>query len=256
MRYLEILTERPEPQLYYHATPLSNVKSILKQGLLPNHSNEGHGRYEDSRWWSLPGVFCTKSIMLLSNVVDSFMHEPAYVVLSVSVPSTVVDEDAIDNLVQDCWEKECFKVDIPQDDWYELEVYFEDREMNEEDSKELRDYLIRDTAIAFHKLASKANPKAPYDADLIENLVDHWTAFKSADGDADPFEWKALKEKVGRRYPRLEGGNFKDDVSIRIPTAVTFKGRNRIIAIVDGNLNVLYGKAPEQSLAFLKGMVG
>ena len=257
MRYSEILNERVEPKIYYHATQASNVKSILKTGLIPNKAGleKNHGRYENGRWWTLEGVYCTHSPVLLSKVLEEFLS-PAIVILSISSPSGITDEDAIDNLIQKLWEQTCNDWGIDHSFYYELDYYFEQRKENSEhgDAELIKNRydLFKHTALIFHQIASKGNTHIIFDEKLIESLIEHWYSFKDETDEEDPFEWKRIKDVISRKYPQLESGDFKNKTSIRIPTAITFRGRNRIIAVVDNKLNVLYGNPPAQSLEMLR----
>lgn len=250
------------PQIYYHCTRLENVKSILKVGLVPNHANNGAGNYDDARWESLDGVYCTRESDIIESYIRAHDLEDGYaiVVLSVSPTAALPDEDVIEVILKHARVKVADEWGI---DGYYLEEegglheYFETRYDNGEephpgDLQDIDDFYAK-VGEKFHEMV-KANDPRPMDPEMITTLVDCFREFdEGSDGDA-ALVWKDIKDAITRRYPKMAHPTAGAGYSIRIPGPVGFSGRNRIVAIVgviDHEGRLLYGKLPREAEEFL-----
>lgn len=262
MRYIDILTERAESKFYVHVTKRENVRSILKQGLIPNHANNGTGRYEDARWYTLDGIYATNSAPLAIKIIESLGSAYALVVLAITPTSTLPDEDVIDMLMDKAYERVRSNYGIDDFFQHDPSTHFDNRSQApdyEPHENDLRDtaHMWEKVAEEFHHLACHT-PKIAFNRDLLDDLVDYWRTWEVEeyqDGDNDPHYWKDLKDKIVRKYRKMAINNLQHYTSVRIPNPVTFRGRNRIVAIVDSDGSILYGMVPEAAQALIDGIV-
>lgn len=273
MRAREFLAERAAPQYYIHATRPEAIPSILKKGLIPNATNDGEGNYTDSLdWLSLEGVYATKQPSLTQSYLRAhdLLDHFALCVLSISQGSALPDEDTINILLRKCHQRVCDSWGVDTSYYESIEHYFAEREMHDEPhdpydddgepAAELTPEIFwKQVAEEFHELAKSPSDPRPADMKLLDELCDNWHGVAFVDGgDADPFYWKDLKDRVVRRYPRMAHPEFGHGWSVRIPGAVTFSGRNRIAAVVeveDGHATLVWGKLPAETKELFRSLV-
>lgn len=241
MRYSELYEKRSQVETYYHVTAARNVPSIMKHGLVANHANNGVGRYDD-RWQSLNGIYASKSINLIKKIAYHMGEPIAVVVLSVSPKSGLPDEDIIELLIRKAYE---YALDTWGIDHYYYETpgeYFEHAKEAGEPTDFTMEDVWKSASEQFHKLASKNDPHIHYNAPLIDELIDYWVTYaldEFQSGENDPSRWMELKDIVSRIYRRtMESNDYK--TSLRFDGPITFKGRNRITAIVTSD-GIIYG---------------
>ncbi len=255
MRYGAILNERRSTEVYYHVTSVENVPSILKHGLVPNKANDGAGRYEDSRFYTLKGVYAAKDALLLHQIAGSLNDDFVIVILSISPPSTLPDEDVLEVLMSNVFEQICRSYPMrPEtiDTYRELDWSNELDDTQKEELEGFWDAVGKE----FHRQAGRGNPHITFDKELIDDLIWEWRIShleSYQEGEHDSLGWMDTKDKLVRKYRGVEGGNFKKGRSVRVEGPVTFRGRNRILAIVDGPgpSDVVYGKVPEESFEII-----
>lgn len=266
MRARELFERVRAPTQYYvHVTAADNLRSILKKGLVPNAANKGLGNYDDTRWLSLDGVYATKQPEIIHSNLRANHNFGHYglVLLSVAVSATLPDEDGIEALLKDCYKRvmDLHGIDSYYASW--IGEYFQTRDQNRDDDDpewSLRDesQFWREVAEEFHNRA-KGNDPRPMDQELISTLVEYWSDFEfEGYGDIDPYDWRDLKDKVTRRYPRLAHPNGGAGWSLRIPHVVGYSGRTRIVAVIeviDGTPEVLYGSVPADAKELLNRII-
>lgn len=260
------LYERIETTYLYHGTTVDRVRSILKHGLLPNGltpyryiknknklnqlgiSTDRKGNYETIEWQSLEGVYVTNSLDIAFKAARHAGEDnPVIVVVAVSMPSTLPDEDYIHANMYKAYIDTLHSMGLDKDedvDDYGVKAYLEDfkPDVYKETWNEFKDRTIR----RFHELSANGkNVDVSYD--VLETAFLYWyeTQFEGGIDDIGvPPE--DVKDILVRKY------DFKDPynenlISRRITRPVTFKGRNRIVAIIDfshGDPKVLWGKVP------------
>lgn len=239
MRARELM-ERAAQSYYMHCTSLDNLQSIMKLGLIPNKSNDGEGNYTDSvDWLSLDGIYATKEPELIEGYARAHGLESFLIcVLVVSPNSVLPDEDTI-NILMD----KCFRA-----------TPHEAKEVDGEWSDEPDDEFYQHCALLFHEQAKTPGDTRPPHMDDLIHLVQEYYTMQNYGGVEDPFEWKDLKDRLCRRYPRMSHPDLGQGWSIRIPDAVSFSGRNRIVALVeviDDYGKLIWGRLPDEA----KGMV-
>ena len=251
------LFERAASQYFMHATKVEYIPSILKKGLIPNASNDGNGNYDTLEWLSLEGVYATKQPELIKRYIRAhdIQDEYAICLIAASLNSTLPDEDTINILFRKCYEEICDSYGI--DSAYEgVGEYFHTREDDPEwelhpnDLKDEDDFWTK-VAEYFHRYASSPGDNRPPDIEMLKDAATEWAATVWNEYDSDPFSWKDLKDKIVRRYPRMGHPDFGQHWSIRLPHAVTFSGRNRIVAVIkviEDQGEVVYGHIPPEAM--------
>lgn len=258
------LFERAASRYYIHTTKIEYINSILKKGLVPNASNGGQGNYDDFDWISLEGVYATREPGLIERYLahHGLQDEFALCVLAVSPNSTLPDEDTINLIMRKAFEDVLDRYDI--DDSYEsLDEYFAHRydveEPHPDDIRDL-DQLWRLVGEEFHKRASSPSDPRPADPKMLEELCYGWASLQYPDDgyDVHPEDWKYIKDVITRRYPKMAHPSLGAGWSIRLPHAVGFSGRNRIVAVIavrDYIGEIVYGQLPAEAKTML-GSIG
>lgn len=259
MRAKQLLEKSAATEMYFHVTARDNLRSIMKRGLVPNGTNGQ--RYDDSRFYSLEGVYATKSPALVGKIADG-IEDPILIVLQVSVGSSLPDEDVFEVLCTDVFDRMTRKrfphsgAAWVDDMWFQAEdAKMEGRVEEYEDTKSEIEEFWNAMAREIHKAAAAQNNHITYDKELIDGLIWHWRIHHFdhyADFEDDPSAWMTIKDRMSRKYRGATAGEFKGGVSVRIPGAVAFGGRNRIIAIADPEGNVYYGQLPEEAREVLR----
>jgi len=222
-------------EYFVHVTPYKNIKSILKQGLIPNQNG---GNYTDTRWISLKGVYASKNMdHLLGYLRSHGMVNFGIIVIETSSEDTLPDEDIIDPLLtkatHDVFKRHGYQVS-PEFDPAEEEIEYDDPIWNE-------------VAKEFDKLAGG---KGTTDDTLIE-LVEYWKDFAFyLGGDIDPDYWLDIKDAITRKYRKMKAPLLDYQHSIRIPNAVGFEGFTKIIFVggyKNNEFSVFLDKAPAEA---------
>lgn len=88
-----------KPEYAYHATKATNLKSILKHGLIPNKMEDGYGSDETSdvgySLTALDGVYFTKSAKEAEMIMKSLYDEAIIVILKLQYRDSELDEDRL-----------------------------------------------------------------------------------------------------------------------------------------------------------------
>jgi hypothetical protein len=230
----------PGPLTLVHVTTTERARSISVQGLLPG--DEGRCNYDCGRWMPLDGVYLTQSC----NQIDQYRRAHGLVDCGVAVvqaddPSLLLpDEDVIDALLGETVAR------VMGVDWPEI------RRRQEEDAiPPSGDPFWIDVRKAFVRVCGPRSSSTLRDDDL-DTLVDWWADFQffGEGGDVDPWEWMALKDRVVRAFPAMEGLSL-DQRSKRHPGPIGFEGPVRIVGVgimVDGERTVLAGEIPDCGL--------
>lgn len=104
MKIQDILLEaKSEPIVAYHTTMLNHLKSLLKKGLVPNHSKDGYASNAHSSTGytlaALPGVYFNKDAGDAEQLAKDFSTdenaEPMIVVCQVQPKTGSLDEDRL-----------------------------------------------------------------------------------------------------------------------------------------------------------------
>src|SRR5690606_13966356 len=103
LAFSEFLTEdRQQQTLGYHGTSKSHLRSILKQGLIPNKSGGGYGSSEISSLGipltPLPGVYFTTTGKKAQYIANANYEDPLIIIALVTPNSRTMDEDNFNKL--------------------------------------------------------------------------------------------------------------------------------------------------------------
>lgn len=260
MRYTELTEGRSPTSLYYHLTSIDNIQSILKHGLIPNKANDGAGRYDDNRWYSLNGVYATISTDLMHEIAGSFNGDYAIVVLSISPKSSLPDEDVVEGLAKQSYVAalDLWGIDGSYYDgsYYATpDHYFEDQISNGEPATFTMKDVWKTAREEFHKRASGSNTHIPYNEKLLDTFFSLWFSYEMDNYGDDPSKWMETKDQITKLYRHnMNTGLYSKGASIRITSPITFRGRNRIVAITTGPYanDVVYGTLSSEAAAFVK----
>jgi hypothetical protein len=249
------LFERAAQDYYMHCTSIDHLESIKKMGLIPNKANKGQGNYEDFDWLSLDGVYATKQPEIIENYARAHsLHDYLIVLLAISPNSVLPDEDTINILLRKCYEEVCgwWGIDSYYDSfehWADEHDHAPDEDGNVEEPD--REKFFHQIAELFHEKAKTAGDPRPADMAMLEELVSDWAALAFTGGvESHPEDWRDLKDRVCRRYPRMGHPLMGHGWSIRIPDAVSYAGRNRIVGIVeviDEYGRLVWGHIPDEA---------
>lgn len=253
-----------KPQIYYHITKISNLRSILKQGLIANPKERTYPDGTDNATFG--GIYFSKYLNYALNIGADLNNESRLLVIcKLTKSSTVHDEDYIINILHrmefSFSDKLSAVFNIELNTAGQLAAYvyaaykhnktlykqiesifFEEirLELNIPDNKKIREkafsYLLR---YAFF-----------YDANYINDIQYGLEQFHNEDNrllDSDLKEIKSALNQLraeGKKYIDLitkETRGFSSDgeISRRIifKDNITFKGNNKIIGIIQLDMN-------------------
>ena len=226
---------------FLHVTKRANLKSILKNGLIPNFAG---GNYSDTRWISLEGVYASREMDQLKTYLRAHdTKDFAILVIGIEEGSSLPDEDIVEIILQKAYEQAKTKTNINP---------------FEEDEIESDDPFWKVVANNFHFLASSGQ-RCRKDMKFLTELVDWWADFEHYQGgDVGPDEWAAMKDRAVRAYPKMVNPHLGYQHSVRIPGTVGFEGSARIVAAIDVNgmrEKLVFGAIPEEAQDMVAALV-
>lgn len=226
MKILNILSEAYTDTIYaYHATKPQFLRSILKQGLIPNKNDVGYGSTEVSGSFgyslkSLPGIYFTADYTRAEHIGKMYGDSPIIIIAKISKSTIEMDEDNIASSIVD--ERNLIK-DIRQNEKNILknpDAYI---------SKKLNDIL---------KLPEmqKLNPK------VIENVKNDLYGYlktlimsQASDDDMGSNEFnqkiRQYQETITKKLRHISQNDDSGYLSFKVQNPVTFSGKNRIVGI-------------------------
>lgn len=236
LTFSEFLTEdRQQQTLGYHGTSKGYLRSILKQGLIPNKSGGGYGSKEISSLGipltPLPGVYFTTTGDKAKYIANANYEDPLIVIALVTPNSRTMDEDNFSKL-------------------FDPKLIYKEIEKKKSPEIIAGEIMNRDGAFPrLHPSARKA--VARYLIDFIKALVVYYE-----ESDAEDFSKERVDDAL-RKVKQLEYALTKalsyytkknDEMSdtnqntFKIDGAVGFSGRNRIVGIYDPVRRVGWGQ--------------
>jgi len=229
-----------EPLRLVHVTTPARARSIATEGLIPG--DQDRCNYDCNEWMPLEGVYLSQSC----NQIEQYrrahgLGDCGVVVVQADDASLLLpDEDVIVSLLGETLSRTMGV------DWAEI------RRRQEEDAIPVSgDPFWNDVRDAFVRVCGPRSTST-LDEDDLDTLVDWWADYQffGEGGDIDPWEWAALKDRVVRAFPSMEGMALEQR-SKRHPGPIGFDGPVRIVAVgivVQGKRTVLAGELPECGL--------
>ncbi len=237
------MTPDPEekPRLHLvHCTSVERGRSIAAEGLKPG--TEERTNYDANRWMPLDGVYLSVCHDQILQYRRAHALEDHTLVVVEAEPSLLLpDEDIVDTMLHRSY-IHCSAMLPPTSEIPPPGDPFWD--------------LVRDRFVDYAGARSESGLR---DGDLDE-VVDWWADYEyfGEGGDIDPFEWAALKDRIVRAFPRLEG-SCPAERSKRFPGAIGFDGDVRIAAVVEcrgGAATTIHGEIPMAAFRMVERMIG
>jgi len=286
MKIQELLEAKKPARLMYTGTSSQFLRSILKNGIVPNpkkrtwqHDRDTSKDHESLV--SLPGSYWTSSYgtasMSAGDTCNRFGGEKMIVIARIQTQSAKADEDSITGIVKRAYVKALgfdpsFLPDIL------VKLYYDDRERYNDLKKQFLE--------AAHEYLTD-NKSKPVPKRLLSDLFDTRTlriiAYVSDDQelfrylvhkpkslpDRDEFEQKLLhmKDQLTSYYRESAENDMLSSHTLRITEPVKYRGANRIINIViipdfgstkPEPLEIMYGpeELPERFIQGYKDLMG
>lgn len=230
-----------KPIYAYHATKAEYLHSIIKNGLIPNKSENGYGSDESSSEFgyslqSLPGVYFSRIAKNSINIAKSFSEPSIIVVCKIQPNQLDLDEDEVATVLVN--ERQLLRelVAIAKEQFNLDYEKFMESGKDEEFAKQYATNIIKT-----NEIINKQNQefkKVAYDAlyQYIFTLVDMFAAIGHID-ETDAREQKNKLTKVMRRL-------FKQDTSydnLKLDSAIGFSGSNKIVGMYSVDANIGWG---------------
>lgn len=228
MKILNILSEAYTDTIYaYHATKPKYLRSIIKQGLIPNKNESGYGSNEVSGSFgyslaALPGIYFTADYARAEHIGKLYGDSPIIIIAKISKSTIEMDED---NIASDIIDERNLIKDIRQN---------EKNIMRDPDSyifKKLNTIL---KLPELQKLSSEAVNNVKNDLyQYLKILV-----MSQASDDFDGMTSKEFNNKI-RQYQEIitkklrhiSQNNDSTYLSFKVQNPVTFSGANKIVGI-------------------------
>lgn len=243
-----------DKMIAYHGTDIRNLHSILKNGLLKNHGDDGLGRgdYSDLGFTFDPheGVYATsrypKAINFANNVAGE--KNALVVVLQVQQKSINLDEDEIFSLLGLFENMIIGYIESIRDteDEYELDekankiIDYIHREAMDNLPEKLKKYQVKEQTI--NHIIKNANE--PVRA-MIREIVDASLEYREAD-------IRLEQERLLKLFKHAVR-NEMDTLNIfQIPSHVGFRGANKIIGLIVPHSKKAWGDKIPQGFTRVK----
>lgn len=272
MRYQEI-TEKArfrQPVLMFHGTSALYLRSILKQGVIPNPkqrtwADDPQASLAQTNRTSLHGSYWTSNYTTAHSAgftaARKFGGNVLIVMAQIAEGSAYADEDSLNlrwpwaAMMHDCGV-------VPDAYAYAAYIYFarsrstdpEYRAYENEKLDKQREKMVQDFAKHLHDNAKAparqpldlALARAAFEAYLIRHLAfsprDHWSPLRDVPEEDRPVlptpeeadaKLLAIQDKLTRRYRQsaFKGDQFNH--TLRMPIPVGYSGGNKIICIVE-----------------------
>ncbi len=251
MKIQTILSEAKfsRPEYAYHATRADNLKSILKNGLVPNFKDDGYGSNETSEFGytltPLKGIYFTRSAKDAVFIAKSLMGEAIVLVCKIQPKQVELDEDRMNTAVLE--EKRflsALKSSLDSNFDYDVEKFVESGVIDKIISAHVRDVLAN---LELDDRAKK-NAVEPI-VKHLNNLADFYIETEVG-GNLDETSLKASQNEVTKALRLLAHRDKATHHTFKLNANVGFSGSNRIVGIYNietrlgwGDLGDLYGYA-------------
>lgn len=228
----------------YHATKATNLKSILKHGLIPNKMEDGYGSDETSdvgySLTALDGVYFTKTAKEAEMIMKSLYDEAIIVVLKLQYRDSELDEDRliqyitkeneITSKVKSIYSK---YMDENGHDYYDFQ-------WPEEINDDLDALVDSETQNILNWISTEYSPdkrliyniKAPLH-NYIKSIIDFITGPHFGDYNYDESDIKRYQSILVKKLKNLQHGENKGNFhTFKIDKTIGYSGANRIVGFV------------------------
>lgn len=234
-----------EKMTAYHGTSGDYLHSILKKGLLKNHSPDGLGTgdYSDLGFTFDPheGVYATstpvKAVNFANNIDSS---NPLVIVLQVQPKSINLDEDEIFSVLG--FEDGTFQRDMDElirtedeDELFDQADEIADKHFRHS-IKEMNNRLTKKYNVPPETANKVADIATPVIKTMIDKLVDGFVESREAD-------IRDEQEKLLKLFKHVIRSSDAMDI-FQIPSDVGFRGANKIIGIFSPKTKKGWGRTP------------
>lgn len=256
MKILDLLIEAKfSDGIYvYHGSFLKHLRSIIKKGLVANHSMGGYGSMGSDDMGvpltSLNGVYVTKSYMMALDAASSLnnVKQELVVVCKVQPRSFVMDEDNIDSVFRTRTIRVHTREKIKEDEGFLVDNAAH-KALADELWKDEFIYVIKES-IASSKIKYIEKPAIEYITSII--TLTCLNKLWELDPDNSQLEQnsrnyhKIFKEKQNNLTKALRHIKSNDKSpygfqSFRIESDIGFSGANRIVGIIYPYLGYVWG---------------
>lgn len=224
MKILNILNEAKfaKPILAYHATTLDNLRSIIKQGLIPNFKSDGYGSGEESPFGvpltALSGNYLTYDSEDSRFIAGNLEGNPVILICKVQQKQLEWDED---RLSAGLFDEKSLRDKLSQ------------ARKDNASKEELYTIASEHTRNVISKLPKNliSNTKAPQ---LIQSYFQKLTQIflQDFDTDSDDIEqFKVLQNSLTKRLRLLLKKRLGSVTTFKIDAPIKFTGPNKIVGI-------------------------
>lgn len=218
------------PEYAYHATGAQNLKSILKNGLVPNFKEDGYGSSETSEFGysltPLKGIYFTRKAKDALYIAKSLMGESIVLVCKVQPKQVELDEDRMNTSVL---EERRFlgtlRTALRDTYDHDAEKFIESGEIDKIIAKHLN--LIIDNLDLNDSAKKNA---ATHISKHLENLANFFIETESY-GNWDEQALKASQNEVTKALRLLAHKDKDTHHTFKLNAPVGFSGANKIVGI-------------------------
>lgn len=232
MKIQNILSEAKfsRPEYAYHATSANNLKSILKNGLVPNFKDDGYGSNETSEFGytlaPLKGIYFTRKAKDAVFIAKSLMGETIILICKIQPKQVELDEDRMNTAVLE--ERRflaALKSSLRQDFDFNVEKFVESGAVDKIVAAHVSHVLTN------LKMDERAKKNAgQYISKHLNNLADFYVETKTG-GNWDEIALKASQNEVTKALRLLAHKDKETHHTFKINANVGFSGSNRIVGI-------------------------
>lgn len=232
MRIQNILTEAKfaKPEYAYHATGADNLKSILKNGLVPNFKEDGYGSNETSDFGysltPLKGIYFTRKAKDAVFIAKSLMGEAIILICKIQSKQAELDEDRMNAAVlQEKKFLSTLRIALRNDYDFNMESFVESGEIDNIVSNHAKE------VVSGLKLDERGK-EAAFDSIVrhLNNLADFYIDTETGGG-WDESKLKASQNDVTKALRLLAHSDKETHHTFKINAPVGFSGANKIIGI-------------------------
>lgn len=228
----------------YHATKATNLKSILKHGLIPNKMEDGYGSDETSdvgySLTALDGVYFTKTAKEAEMIMKSLYEEAIIVILKLQYRDSELDEDRLVEYItkENKLTREVNSIFSKYMDENDYDYY--DRQWPKEINNDLSDLANSETQRILKWISTEYSPdkrliyniKAPL-LNYIKSLIDFITGPLFGDHNYDDSDIKQCQNFLVKKLKNLQHGKNKGNFhTFKINKTIGYSGANRIVGFV------------------------
>lgn len=244
----------------YHGTSKKNLESIIKNGLIMNHGEDGLGSGEyDERGFGYSfepheGVYFSTTYRFAVNSARNVDHDnPIVIIAQIQMKSSYLDEDDIFEVIGVNDMEILQKVEKARLEHGDIEdSFFEEiDDISDEEQvkalKSLRHNLRNKYEINPTSVEHIVQNAAPYVKRFIDALITGAVETGEADIRSEQEALRKILKNVTRQHDH-KNLNTKGNTNFSVPHNIGFRGANKIVGIVDPQSDKLWGYKPDADM--------